>query len=838
MSNLRGWLRSGVLVLCGVAGAVGAADAPAGPATAAPTEALHWVAAWASAQQVPEPRNALPAQALRDATLRQIAHLSIGGTSLRVRLSNAFGMEPLRIASARVARVVSAETGEIDPATDRALAFAGRRDVIIPPGADYLSDPLDFPVERQSDLAISLHLDAPPERETGHPGSRETSFLVRGDHVSAPRLDGAQRVEHWYFLSGVQVAAAADAATVVALGDSITDGHGATTNGNDRWPDDLARRLASEASALGLSVVNAGIGGNRLLADGLGPNALARFDRDVLGQAAVRDLIVLEGINDLGVATSHGVLTRAAHEALVGRITAAYGQLIARAHAAGLRVMGGTLTPDAGSSLYHPDAAAESDRQAVNAWIRAAGHFDAVADFDAALRDPAHPDRLRPAYDSGDHLHPSPVGYLAMVAAIPLDFFRAPVRESAAEVGARLSFEPLHASGIYARGERVGWSVKARSGEPLPRGPYSYVVQENDDAIVDRGTFDPSSATAAIETSLDHPAMLYVTVKWQGEPIATLGAAVDPTGLEPTSARPADFDAFWRGKLAALARVPMHPILVPMPTRQRGVELYRVRLDSLGSHVQGYLAFPHGASRLPALVIYQYAGVYALDPKTVTDRAAQGWLAFDVDSHDLPPDQATGVPSSYDAIGDTDRETSYFLGMYLRDTRAIDYIRTNPHWDHRTVVLTGTSMGGQQSLVTAGLNPGRVSAVIVNEPSGADSSGALHGRYVGYPWWHKSEPRVLATARYFDTVNFASRIEAPTLVSMGFIDTIAPPAGIWTALDRIPAPKEAVPLVESDHNNLTPQKQGAYLQRSEEVLATLLVGRRFVPDTSLTRPPD
>ncbi|MGH8218487.1 MAG: acetylxylan esterase, partial [Steroidobacteraceae bacterium] len=267
-----------------------------------------------------------------------------------------------------------------------------------------------------------------------------------------------------------------------------------------------------------------------------------------------------------------------------------------------------------------------------------------------------------------------------------------------------------------------------------------------------------------------------------------------------------------------------------------GVALYRAQLDSVGSHVQGYLAMPARAGRFPALIIYQYAGVYALDPNTVMDRAAQGWLAFDVDSHDLAPDQGTGVPADYASIGDTDRDTSYFLGMYLRDTRAVDYIETSRHWDHRTIVLLGTSMGGQQSLVTAALNPGRVTAVLVNEPSGADSNGALHGRYVGYPWWHTTDPRVLGTARYFDTVNFASRIDAPALVTMGFIDRTVPPAGVWTALNQIPAPKEAIPLVQSDHNNYTPQKQAAWFQRSEEVLASLLVGRPFQPDQSLTRP--
>lgn len=845
-----------------VIGWVAAAGALAGNLRAAPApEPVHWVASWASSQQIPEPRNALPASALEDATLREIVHLTLGGTTLRVRFSNAFGSAPLTLSAAHLARPLSRGTGEIDASTDRALTFAGRAAVTIPEGAVYLSDPIEFPAASQADLAISFHLEHAPGGETAHPGSRETSFVAHGDQVSAASLTAAARIEHWYFLSGVEVAAPPEAASVVTLGDSLTDGRGSTTNGNDRWPDDLARRFAGSPRTRRLGVANAGIGGNRLLADSLGPSALARFDRDVLGAAGVRDLILLEGINDLGVATFRAPLPPAAHRDLVARIVAAYGQIAARAHAAGIRVMGGTLTPYGGSTYYHPDAAAEADRQAINRWIRAPGHFDAVADFDAAVRDPAHPERLRAEYDSGDHLHPSAAGYRAMAEAVPIEFFERaagraecaghqPADSESADPASLLTFTPFHPDGIYARGEPVGWSVAVREGGRLPRGTYTYTVKENGAAVVTTGGFDPSpgsdpsSGSARITASLAHPAMLYVEVDWHplagscaSERIATLGAAVDPTGLEPTAPRPADFDEFWQEKLAALERVPIHPQLVPLETPQPGVELYRVELDSLGSHVQGYLALPKGGTRLPALVIYQYAGVYALDPRTATDRAAQGWLAFDVDAHDLPPDRGSGVPTNYDTLGDTDRNTAYFLDMYLRDTRAIDYIETSPRWDRRTIVLTGTSMGGQQSLVTAGLNPGRITAVVVNEPSGADSDGAAHGRYVGYPWWHQSDPRVLGTARYFDTVNFASRIRAPSLVAMGFIDTIAPPAGIWTALDRIPAPKEAVPLVESDHNNLTPNKQGAYLQRSEQVLATLLVGRPFHPNESLTTPP-
>jgi cephalosporin-C deacetylase-like acetyl esterase/lysophospholipase L1-like esterase len=259
------------------------------------------------------------------------------------------------------------------------------------------------------------------------------------------------------------------------------------------------------------------------------------------------------------------------------------------------------------------------------------------------------------------------------------------------------------------------------------------------------------------------------------------------------------------------------------------VELNTVKLDSLGSHVQGYLAKPSHPGKFPALVIYQYAGVYALNPATATARAAEGWLAFNVDSHDILPSDSTGPPSNYQAAGNTSRETSYFLNMYLRDARAIDYIASRPDWDGHTIVIMGTSMGGQQSLVTAGLRPDKITAVLVNEPSGADSNGDLHGRKAGYPNWASTDPKVMSTALYFDTVNFAPRIKAPVLCAIGFIDTISPPAGIWSALNQIPGPYEPIPMIDSDHNNRTPEKQGAWESRWRELLASLRQGGEFKP---------
>lgn len=394
----------------------------------------------------------------------------------------------------------------------------------------------------------------------------------------------------------------------------------------------------------------------------------------------------------------------------------------------------------------------------------------------------------------------------------------------------QLAFTPFDASGIYDLGAKAGWRVTAAglAGTPLK---VDFVIRRNNANEVKRGSVDLTTGIGTIEVPTTEPAIMYVEVTGAGDKPAHLGAAVAPSKLAPAVPRPDDFDSFWDAKLKALAEIPIHPSLTPVPGNTAGVDLYTVKLDSVGSHVQGYLAKPSGDGKFPALVIYQYAGVYALNERTVTDRAAEGWLAFDVDSHDMLPTEAT-APARYQAVGNTDREASYFLNMYLRDARAIDYIASRPDWDGKTIVIMGTSMGGQQSLVTAALRAGVVTAVLVNEPSGADSNGDLHGRKAGYPNWPSSDPAVMKTALYFDTVNFAPRVKAPALVALGFIDTTAPPVGIWTAFNQLAGPKELIPMVESDHNNRTPEKQGAWNARSKEVLGILLHGGEFVPRAS------
>jgi lysophospholipase L1-like esterase len=412
--------------LAGLALALSIGVAPISITHAASTKAVEterWVASWATAQMIPAAKDALPAADVTDGTLRQTLRLSTGGGRIRVKLSNTFGTEPLKLAGVHVALGAGSGSARIAPASDRALAFSGHADVTIPAGAEYLSDPIDFPAAPLASLAITIRfVGAPPAQQTSHPGSRTTSWFGPGDQLTSPELAGAKSLDRWFVIAAVDVQRPAGA-SLVTFGDSITDGYGVTTNGDNRWPDILAARLQADPRTKGVGVLNAGIGGNRLLLDGLGPNAMARFDRDVLNQAGVKYVVVLEGVNDLGTLTRDQPASPEAHAALVARMITSYDQMIRRAHERGLKIYGATIMPYGGSGYYHPDAANEQDRQAINAWIRTPGRFDAVIDFDKVMGDPANPSKLSPAYDSGDGLHPSLAGYKAMADAVPLELF-------------------------------------------------------------------------------------------------------------------------------------------------------------------------------------------------------------------------------------------------------------------------------------------------------------------------------------------------------------------------------------------------------------------------------
>ena len=421
-----------------------------------------------------------------------------------------------------------------------------------------------------------------------------------------------------------------------------------------------------------------------------------------------------------------------------------------------------------------------------------------------------------------------------------------------APIPQQLTFAPYHAGGVYDVGETVGWTVT--SGPAPVSYAYRWMIRRNNAVVLKEGRLDLSSGKASIEVVDDQPGMIYVAVEAYADlapagaassPGAAgfvggnagrntgfyaVGAAVAPTKIGPSTLRPADFDAFWDGKLAAQARVPINAVLSPVEADVPGVDLRMFELDALGSKAHGYVARPARGGRFPALIQLQYAGVYALNSAAVARRAAEGWLMVNVDSHDkLPSDPAGTVPRNYREVGNTDRETSYFLNMYLRDSRVLDYVLTRPDWDGQTIVLTGGSMGGQQSLALAGLRPEHIDAVLVCVPAGADANGNLHGRKAGYPDWPSDNPDVMKTSLYFDTVNFAPRITAPVMAGIGFIDTISPPAGIWTMLNQVRGPVEALPLIESEHDNLTPDKVQACPARTNEILNQLVRGGRFTP---------
>jgi lysophospholipase L1-like esterase len=373
----------------------------------------QWVGTWGTAPQVTEARNLPPAPGLSSNTLRQVVHVSVGGKELRVRFSNVFGDGPLTIQEVHIA--LSAGGGAIKVESDRALMFQGKPAVSIPAGEMIMSDPLDFDLAPLSDVAVTIDFADAPHRVTGHPGSRATSWLQTNDAVSAADMTGAAKAEHWYILTGIDVPTGKSAAaTVVAFGDSITDGHGSVTDKNNRWPDNLARLLQANGDTADVGVLNEGIGGNCVLRGGLGPTAMARLQRDVLDQDAVRWMIVLEGVNDIG--GSRGT------NSFVGQsLIAAYKQIIDQAHAKHIRVYGATILPFGGSTYFSPGH--EAARTEVNDWIRTSGKFDAVIDFDAVTRDPAMPTRLAAAADSGDHLHPGVHGYELMAGAIDLKLF-------------------------------------------------------------------------------------------------------------------------------------------------------------------------------------------------------------------------------------------------------------------------------------------------------------------------------------------------------------------------------------------------------------------------------
>ena len=399
-----------------------------------------------------------------------------------------------------------------------------------------------------------------------------------------------------------------------------------------------------------------------------------------------------------------------------------------------------------------------------------------------------------------------------------------------------VSLTPLKPSGIYGRGEKAGWTVTLPAGSEAAGATYTYTLKKNNLGVLESGSLDLRSGTDTITTTLDEPAMLYLKVSSSADAKNSVvaGAVIAPTQLTPSVPRPADFDEFWEAKIKLLKDIAAEPAVTISESDKEGVEYATLKLKNIqGAHVYGQIAKPARQGKFPAMLILQWAGgPYPLQKSWVTDRAAEGWLTLNVGAHDvpgnMPPEFYAALPAmlkSYNTIENDDRDRNYFFRMYLDAYRGVDYLVSHPDWDGKTLLVMGTSMGGQQSLAVAGLHP-QITHLIVHVPAGADSNGARHGRFSGYPHWEVSKPEVRETALYFDTVNFASRIKATCLISMGFLDNVCPPVGIWIAYNQITAPKEVVPLVNSAHNHeSTAEQQQAYTDRSNAWLAALLKGQ-------------
>lgn len=391
-------LTAGLLTALSIGPSAAAPGAgPSGPGEGRPASSTAQDGTWAASA---DRTNAV----LAAQTVRNVVRTNIGGSDLRISLSNVFGSQAVTFG--RVMVGLHAGGGAIQPGSNRQVTFGGSPSVTAPPGAQVLSDPLSGTVAAQQDLTVSVYVQGSAGTVTGHNLAEQTSYVsTPGDHAADESASAfPTAVSNWYWLDGIVVAAPKQPATVAALGDSITDGYGSTPNTNSRWPDFLARDLldgpkskADGPKSKAMGVINEGISGNKVLSDGAGVSALARFDRDVLAKPGVETVILLEGINDIsGGATADQVIS-------------GYRQLIARAHAEGTCILGGTLTP-----FETAGAQREVYRTAVNEFIRTSGEFDGVVDFDAAIRDPANQDGMLPAYDSGDHLHPGDAGYRAM----------------------------------------------------------------------------------------------------------------------------------------------------------------------------------------------------------------------------------------------------------------------------------------------------------------------------------------------------------------------------------------------------------------------------------------
>ncbi|CAL1709482.1 unnamed protein product [Somion occarium] len=395
----------------------------------------HWVDTWTAMPQLTEPENLPPApfnqtgSVFRDSTIRQTLHMSIGAEQIRIRFSNVFGTTDLPITAVTVALPVNGTAGvsAIEPSTLQTVTFSGNSSVIVPNGALVVSDPINFRIQPQSMITVTMFLQDGQASNaiTSHPGSRTTIHFVNGNHATDTNLTNPTTVQHWYFVIAVEAWVPQNNVAFAIVGDSITDGRGSDPDHNNRWPDLVLARMQANTPTKSIAVVNQAAGGNRILADGLGPNAQGRIDRDVLAQSGVKFAMIFEGVNDIGTAAT----TASVQDALYDRLVNAFQQIATRVHAFGIPIFIATITPfGAPSAAIQPysDPNRERTRQRINTWIRdsvSTGIYDAVVDFDAAAKDPNNGTRLNPQFNSGDFLHLNVAGYQALANVFPLDVF-------------------------------------------------------------------------------------------------------------------------------------------------------------------------------------------------------------------------------------------------------------------------------------------------------------------------------------------------------------------------------------------------------------------------------
>ena len=401
---------------------------------------------------------------------------------------------------------------------------------------------------------------------------------------------------------------------------------------------------------------------------------------------------------------------------------------------------------------------------------------------------------------------------------------------------------PKHADGVYAVGETIQWRVGVKGTEASPAAAVDYVLKVGGLTAVKKGTLDLSSGEAVLQTKLDAPnaVLVQLSAKIGGKEVKSLvGAVAAPEKIPVSAPRPADFDAFWDAKIAELKAIPPDPVVEEGDSGRPGVDYFKVTLNNIrGSHVNGQLARPHRPGKFPAILLVQYAGIYPLPKGNVVGKAEGGWLALNIMAHDLPLDRpesyykgvAATTLKNYMTAGNDDREKSYYLRMYLGCYRAVEYLAGREDWDGKTLVVSGVSQGGLQAIVTAGLHP-KVTAMIAGVPAGCDPTGPWIGRAGGHPYWYANahgrpnEKQIMETSRYYDVVNFASRVKCPALVALGLIDQTCPPAGVLSACNQLCGPKEVLILVGSDHKG-THATQAAFQSRSAAWIASLVKGKQ------------